>query len=152
MLVRAIFVLALVLACSATSCIKAAAFVVLPNAADSLTTQEAAFALQETVSRQFGLAPYAYPDRSSSSFTACFGHDRVSPGLLLCGKTKGDEVQFLLTETMRGRLTRHADSLRLALFDSLRNRFGDHAVRECVWHQEHGAESGCPLATAETRR
>lgn len=151
MLLRTIFLLALVVVCSATSCIKQDAIAVTPNGADSLTTRNAAFTVEETVSRQFGLTPYAYPDRSTLGFTACFGHDPVSRGLLVCGKTKEQEVQFLLTQTS-GRFTQHADSLRRALLDSLRGRFGEHAVRECTWRVDDDAsQSGCSPLTAPNR-
>jgi hypothetical protein len=154
MVLRAIFLLALLVVCSATSCIEVSGFAVAHSAADSSTTQAAAFALQETVSREFGLAPYAHPDRRTIGFTACFSQDTASPGALLCGKAKDGEVQFLLVQRMLGSgATWHGDSLRLALFDSLRNRFGEHAVRECAWQQEDDdAQSGCRPATAEANR
>jgi hypothetical protein len=150
MLLRVILLIALVAACSATSCVIQRAIAVAPNARDSATAPEAAFAIEEAVSRQFGLAPYAYPDRSTLGFTACFGHDPISPRLVLCGKTTGREAQFLLTQGMRAR---HADSVRLALLDSLRSRFGADAVRECNWHfADDPTQSGCPLLTARTSR
>lgn len=155
MLLRAILLLALVAVCSATSCVKGTAIAVAVAPDSALSPDSArtvAFGLAARVSEQFGLRPYQYADEDSAlraGFSKCYHQ----PHVVLCGKTKEREVQFRLLEMMKTVFTPHADSLRLALLDSLRGRFGDHAVRECKWRYERNdAKSGCPLLTAAASR
>ena len=66
MLSRAIFLLALIAVCSATSCIEISTFAVAADDVDSSRTRAATFALEETVSRQFSLDSACTPSANVS--------------------------------------------------------------------------------------
>ena len=150
MLKRALALLALVMVCAGTSCDHWMGIAVTPGPPrDWNGARDTIFLLAMRVSQQFQLKPYMRPDLQESGFTSCFDQKFPDRGhLILCGKTKGREVHFLLMENSLSN-TPHADSLRTALLDSFRGEFGAQAARECEWsYESHPEQSGCPLQTA----
>jgi hypothetical protein len=153
MFLRASLLVVLVVVCSATSCAKVTGIAVsLDSTLSPDSARAVAFALGARVGEQFGLIPFksaAHDSALYASFGGCYDQRQ----LILCGKTKERDVQFRLIETMRTAFSRHADSLRVALLDSLRSHFGNQSVRECRWRYERDdAQSGCPLLTEAARR
>jgi hypothetical protein len=148
MLIRVIALVALVLVCTATSCVTTAALAVAPGPeAPADSTVETVLAVADTVARRRGLAPHPQGDQ----WRRCWArYDLREPtghrsDLFLCGKVREREVQFQLRQVMTTELSWQADSLRRELLDSLRVRYGGLAVRECEWQNEPDPRSsGCP--------
>jgi len=148
MLSRFVLIFALVAVCSATSCLTTEGIAVRPgNFIDSMSIADSAFAVVERVGRQYDLVQRS-PAELGVNFdlTMCFVQDyKGRPFLIeLCGKTKHGEAHFMLSYVPTSDLTPRVDSLRAALLDSLRARFGEQSTRECKWEfQRDARESGC---------
>jgi hypothetical protein len=149
---RASLLLLLVAVCTATSCGVQIGIAVDPKAdGNPPDAADTVFALVTRIAYRLGLHKEDRPRlRRFAGIQECFvreydGHG----GLLLCGKRKDAEVHFVLEETLTSRFSAQEDSVRLTLLDSLRDRYGTAAVRECKWRYERKPEeSGCPLITA----
>lgn len=146
MLSRLVFILVLIAVCSATSCIKETGIALRPNALDDSTTlAESAYAVVGRVSRQYGLVQRS-PAELGLQFdlSICYKRDDENVDVVLCGKSKRGGVHFMLRESMTSHFTPPVDSLRRAVLDSLRRKFGDQAARECKWEfSRDAAQSGC---------
>jgi hypothetical protein len=144
MWLRCVWTLAVVTVCSASSCATTTGVAVAPgNSLDSVSVAES-FAIAARVSQQYGLVARSPKEPTLKALSMCYEQDYQGREILLCGKTKNSEVHFMLRETMTAQLTPHADSLRKALVDSLRARFGALSARECKWeYQRDESQSGC---------
>ena|SRR5947209_5830207 len=145
MLARLFALLVLLVVCTATSCTRTTGIAVRPSVSlDSGSLADTAFALVARLSKQHELTPYTVAGLSEEGLNTCYSRSYDDKQLLLCGKTKDGEVQFMLREYMTSQFTPHADSLRNALLDSLRAHFGEQSARECKWRFERNPkQSGC---------
>ena len=145
MLSRFVMILALIAVCSATSCIKTTGIAVRPSVVvDSSTLADSAYAVVGRVGRQYGLVQRSPAELGLNDLSVCYKRDYENRDVVLCGKTKRGEVHFMLDESMTSRFTPPVDSLRRALLDALRSKFGEQSTRECKWEfQRDAAQSGC---------
>ena len=155
MLRRTISLVVLILVCTATSCVTITAIAVAPEpTADIERAAQTVLGLVARIATRRGLEPFEAPDREEEGWRSCFAKqgirdpDRLTTDLFVCGKVKDREIQLKLFQVMTSRLTPRADSLRRELLDSLSAEFGEPAVRECEWENDHDRRrSGCPPRT-----
>ena len=139
MLMRLLVLAALVLVCSATSCVTTTGIAVLPapGEGDADSVRGAVYQVAAAVAARHGLTPK--DTDKVTGLPTCSANSQ----LVLCAATRQDTVQLRLDERA-AKFTPAADSLRLDLLDSLRTRFGNARVRECKWHYDRDRRKvGC---------
>ena len=126
---------------SATTCIASAGVAIAPSPsvpADSVA--HTGLGIAAAVAAKFGLEASSPRSPEDTDWLQCFAKET----LWLCGKLQGGELQFQFTQAMTTRLTPWGDSVRVALLDSLRSRFGQYSARECEWkYQRKTTEYTC---------
>ena len=143
--------IALIVVCTATSCVTSTAIVVVPSPSASIdSAARAAYELAGRVAARRGLAPSESPYPTDTTWARCFVKDdlidpeKFKTDVILCGKVRDREIQFQLQQVMSSSLTPRVDSLRRELLDSLRVQFGEGSVRECERHNERDPrKAGC---------
>ena len=131
MLRRAAALATIVMICSATTCFafSSLSLVPSPRTGDDLAGS-VAFPLVERVVAKRQFYPEGSDDPNDPSMR-CFGRDT----LFLCERVRAGHVEFYFRQTGT-RFAPWADSVRREVRDSLRARFGEAAVRECLGSRE----------------